>query len=462
MKLQFKTMSLAVVAAAALVACGGGGGGVDSPATSASLAGTAAVGAPLRNATVILKDSNGKTLTTSADGNGAYVFASVTGMVAPLMLQASGTAGGVDYKLHSFLSKAPDSGVRGVLNVTPATESAVAQAIGKAPSALFDATDAATQIKAVDSVKLTAAKAKLAASLGDVLAALGLDSAKVDVFTTAFAANGAGMDKLLDTIQFQASDNGSGAQVITLTNKSSGAGVSIAPSAQVSDIGKIVPPSADDLALNTSTIGKLITAFNAQSKTAEGINSGAMLDLFDANYLSSGQNRTTQLADIAANAVGVQLSDYVLQGCEGAAKKCKIQITLKNSDGSIEQMETQVVLGTDAIWRVYGNRIPFKFDLKPVVRADYFVTNGLAALSGSAETGFNFWFPGKGQDSSTRLYKSATLQTSSDNGVTWGAAVKFAETKRLPQLCRNQRLNEQPQVQSLIAHRLRDRQTNQS
>ncbi len=424
---QFKSIALSVIATAALAACGGGSSSNTGGNTAvASLEGVAAVGAALPNASVTLKDSTGKQQTMFAGADGAYKFADVTGMVAPLMVQATGTVGGKTYKFHSVLTTVPAAGVSGVLNVTPATESAVAQALGKAPATVFEAVDAGAQIKAVNPQKLADAKAKLVAALANVLAALG-QKPTVDLFEAKFAADGTGLDKLLDTIQFQASDDGAGNQDVYITNKNTGATVAIAPATTVANVGKVVAPTTTDLALNTSGIKALIDAINVQAKTLAGVQSAAMLDLFDVNYLSTGSDRTTELADIAATAVGFQLLDYVLQGCDSTAKTCLSEITLKYANGSIKQMRSQVIQGADGKWRVYGDRSPFDFDLKPVVTADYFVTNGVAALSGSVQTGFNMWFPGKGQSSTTRLYKSALLQTSSDNGSTWSAGVQFAE-----------------------------------
>lgn len=418
--------SAVLLACLALAGCGGGGG---TPAsTAAPLSGTAAVGAALANATVTLKDGAGKTLTTTADANGAYTFADVSGLTAPLMLRASGTVGGVEYKLHSVLTTVPAAGVSGVLNVTPATESAVAQTLGTSPATVFDAADASAKIKAIDTTKLAAAKAKLVAALSAVLEALGQD-AKADLFTTAFAANGKGLDKLLDMMQFEASDDGAGNQDVVITDKTTKVGTKVTTAAKVEEIAKVSAPSKADIDLETSTIKAFIDAFNAQAKTKEGITSAAMLALFDAAYLNSGMSRADQIQDILSS-VGLQITDYALQGCDSAASggaECKTQMTIKFADGNTTQMANKMKKGADGQWRAYGNQSPFDFDFKPLVTANYYVANGLFEQSGSTQTGVNFWFTGTNYDTGVRAYKSVILQTSVDNGTTWSTPIKFAE-----------------------------------
>ncbi len=133
-----------------MTACGGGsgGGGAEGASPVASLAGTAAVGAPLAGAEVTLKDANGKTLSVTADANGSFVFSDISGVVAPAMLKATGTAGGETYTLYSLASTLPDKGASGVVNVTPVTDGAVGQALGTLSPE--DAFNSATAIKTID------------------------------------------------------------------------------------------------------------------------------------------------------------------------------------------------------------------------------------------------------------------------------------------------------------------------
>jgi len=410
------------LAAATLVACGGGGG--NGTSTTSSLTGTAAVGAPLAGATVVLKDSTGKTLTQTAGADGTYTFADVSGLTAPLMLQATGTAGGTNYTLHSLLSAAPAAGVSGVINVSTQTEAATAQAIGAEPAAVFAD---ATKIKAIDATKLADAKARLNAALADVLTALGKDPKTVDVFTTAFKADNTGLDKLLDLVSVNNAVTSSG-QSMQVTYKSNPTiTTTITPETKTADVTKLAVTTETlkaDASLDTSGIKTMISSFNGLTDTADRIKSAAMLDMFDADYLDNGKNRALQIADIADSAVGIQLSSYVLNGCSNTTPVvCQGQVTLTKTDKSTETFPLPVKLGTDGKWRAYGNQAPFEFDLKPVAYQQNYV--GSTASAPTLLTGYNFNFTGYVGNGNTRSYQSAILYDSLDDGATWTVSTKL-------------------------------------
>ena len=107
---------LSLVTLGLMLAGCGGSGGVSSQVVS----GTAAVGAAL-SGQVSLKDSSTppqqKTTVIGSDGSFAI---DVTGMKAPFVLQAKGSAGGTDYKLQSFAAGT------GTANINPLSDTAVA------------------------------------------------------------------------------------------------------------------------------------------------------------------------------------------------------------------------------------------------------------------------------------------------------------------------------------------------
>lgn len=421
MNLILKRLSIALTVAGVLTIYGCGGGDDDGRVPTASLVGTVAVGAALPNAKMTLKDIHGRTLTTVADANGAYKFFDVSSLTAPLMLQASGTAGGVLYTLHSMLMTVPDVGSSGVLNVTPATEAVVAQAMGSDPTAAFE--DNAL-IKAIDAKKLSDAKKKLIAALTSVLTALKQDPTTVDLFATAFAADNTGLDKLFDTIQFQHAADGVGKQTITVTDKSTETVTWITTEAKEADVRKIVAPTEAALALDTAAINKFLSTFNALSSTEAGIKSDAMKALFDADFQNNGRDQSAQLAHMANEAVGVKMLDYVLQGCDGETRVCNGDITLQSPDKTTTRFNMPVKLGSNGRWLAYGNRSPFDYGFKPVVSATYGVDNGSTTLLGSVQTGLNFWFKSVVGQNQSRTYSSAKLLVS-DNGMDWTFVAKF-------------------------------------
>lgn len=411
-----------VLAVAALVACGGGGSGVTNP----SLSGTVAVGAPLPGAAVTLRDANGKELTTTADANGAYTFTDVSGLVAPIMVKATGTAGGTNYTLYSLASTvSTQQGATGVVNVTPATDSVVSQALGsQTPETVFK--DPA-KIKAVDATKLSEAKTKLNDALKNVLTALGHDPAKVDLITTRFEANNTGLDKLLDLVQLQTVANGTGTD-IRVADKSTGAAVTIS-STNTSSVTPLATTKAL-IDLNTASIRNLIADFNKLTGSKADLQSAAMKDLFDSEFLSEGKTRDDMLKQFWTSAtdnfVGGKFLDYVIGACYSqaataattAAYVCEGLATAQDPDGSQNQFSLPVRQGADGKWRAYGDRSLFQFDLKPVVQASYGVSNGSKTLI-SLKTGINLWIP-----KSTGI-SSAVLYASKDDGTTWTESMKL-------------------------------------
>jgi len=108
-----------------LAGCGGGSGGVSSEVVS----GSADAGAPLAGQ-VSLKDSStpAQEKSTVIASDGTYAI-DVTGMKAPFVLQATGSADGEEYKLLSFAEGA------GTANINPLSDAIVAGAANDGQSA---------------------------------------------------------------------------------------------------------------------------------------------------------------------------------------------------------------------------------------------------------------------------------------------------------------------------------------
>jgi fibronectin type 3 domain-containing protein len=113
-----------------LAGCGGGSGGVSSEVVS----GKVAVGAPL-SGQVSLKDSSTPALqkSTVIGSDGSFAI-DVTGMKAPYVLQATGSADGTEYKLLSFAEGT------GTANINPLSNAIVAGAASDGESAAAGST----------------------------------------------------------------------------------------------------------------------------------------------------------------------------------------------------------------------------------------------------------------------------------------------------------------------------------
>jgi hypothetical protein len=189
------TFALALAASAltlGLTACGGSDDDpapVAASAANVTITGVAATGAPIKGGKVNAVNAAGKTATATTAADGSYSISVAAG--APYALNITDAAGKVWY------SYAPDAGVA---NITPLSTLALSKANANKPlSALYDAWGTAPLSS--DAV-LNAAKL-LNANFQSQLTAKGVDYTKFNVFDSAFAANGAGYDAVLDSVRVQ-------------------------------------------------------------------------------------------------------------------------------------------------------------------------------------------------------------------------------------------------------------------
>lgn len=200
-----KSLGISVIATSLLVsACSGGGGGSAGGSTSApkeasapsassdSISGTAAVGAPLGLASVTIKGATGACNTNPISGTtnslGVYNISVPLTCGAPYLITVSGSTA-------SLQTIAPSSGV--IANVTPLTELIAKRAAGsKDLSASFVNVDLA-DLQARESEIKTVLK-KVAAGIGAAPTEAEFES--MDLLSGSFSANGSGIDKLLDVL----------------------------------------------------------------------------------------------------------------------------------------------------------------------------------------------------------------------------------------------------------------------
>jgi hypothetical protein len=199
---------LSAIAGASLIACGGGGGTAVAPVTS--LAGVAATGAAMANATITITDANGVTATKTAGSDGAYSV-DISSLEAPLVITATLDVGGTRFTLTSMVAEKPTAGTTGTANVTPMTN-AIAALL--APNGNPEELLAPAVMKAsVSKTKVKQVQDKLLAAIENVLKDAGLDPATFDFVTTAFTANRKGADRMLEMVRVELTGAG-----VSLTN----------------------------------------------------------------------------------------------------------------------------------------------------------------------------------------------------------------------------------------------------
>ena len=204
-----QTMRLMMLpaAAAVLVACGGGGG---SPTASLnSFGGTAAVGAPLRAATIEVFDLQGQRIAqTQTDESGKYQIQLPSGAQGPFIIKAIYA----DEALFSVYS-----GQGGVANISHLTDAvtAILSPSGAADGFVLNAGRASDLAPA----KIAEAMAKIQAAVSPVTSAISDIPSGANFLNSAFEANGTGIDRLLDAATVSvtsSSQNNQGASNISV------------------------------------------------------------------------------------------------------------------------------------------------------------------------------------------------------------------------------------------------------
>lgn len=173
-----------------LTGCGGGGGG--GGVSSQVVSGVAAAGAPI-SGTVSLKDSSSTPHVKTANiaGDGTYAI-DVTGLQAPFIIEATGSAAGTNYNLCSFAAG------QGRANINPLSNLAVADAAGVSDPATIYQSPNSTLLQQVSS-NLAASVSNLQSKLQQLLALY--NSASIDPISGSYVANGTGLDALFDNVK---------------------------------------------------------------------------------------------------------------------------------------------------------------------------------------------------------------------------------------------------------------------
>ncbi len=343
---------------AVLTACGGGGGG-SSSSTATPLTGTAAIGAPMADAAVTLKDSEGNTQTATANSSGEFEFKDVGALKAPFILKAVAMVGGEEKSLFSALDQKPTAGNSGVINVTPLTNAIVAQLAptGDASALFTTPTDLAT---AVTSTKVNDATAKTVEAVKAVLTQLGVDVEKFDPMKSTFKADSTGKDKLFDLVKFQPSATGD----LEITDKATGIATTVAK-ADTKEMVAAKPLAAistEVLSFDFTKLKNLLTAL----QTKEGFAAS-----MDENFLNDGMNKTAFLNEINQFFDYFKVIDYVVGGCDKDTLVCDGTVTIKNlgeNDETWIDKERFPVKYVNGAWKLYGNQSPIAFNLRQVIQ----------------------------------------------------------------------------------------------
>ncbi len=183
------------------------------------ITGTAAVGAPVKGI-VYIKDAEGATVSGPIDEDGGFSI-NISGLTAPYIIMADGYVLDKKVTLYSVTS------VAGTNNVTPATNTVVAMALGQDPATAYDpdtikadGTDVINETSYPAASKVEVSKQKVSEALAPLY--VELEITEFDVMSGTFTADGEGFDKVLDVVSFKTTEEGSDTGV-AVTNKLTGA-----------------------------------------------------------------------------------------------------------------------------------------------------------------------------------------------------------------------------------------------
>ncbi len=266
-----------------LTGCGGGSDGVSSQVVS----GTAAVGAAL-SGQVNLKDSSRppqqKSTVIGSDGSFAI---DVTGMKAPYVLQAKGTAEGTGYSLHSFAEGT------GTANINPLSNVIVASAAGDDdPDDVYENADSDKNHRI--STNLAKTISILLAKLEPLLKQYSAD--QTNPITSRYIVNHLDLDDMFDNVKITVTNG-----TLSIINKRTSA---VIFSGKVSDIangifdGGALPPTTNAPAAPTG-----LTAVGGNGQTTlswTSVSNATSYNLYYATTTGVTKTNSTKLTSVTS------------------------------------------------------------------------------------------------------------------------------------------------------------------
>ena len=390
---------LTLTLAAILCGCGGGGGGGGGGVSLASIGGTVAMGAPLENASVTIKDSRGQLVgTTTTDASGKYSLSfDPNNFVAPFVIQADGLSGDAGISLTSVAT------TTGQANVTQLTNAISASLSNSGnPLDLSSNTSGQTNLSASS---IAQAESAYRAALSGVMSAMGVSGSLI---STNFSV---AMDKLLDNVSATVQPSG---QVILGTTAgkvgndlAANSTASAAYSSLVIQAGAL--PSANSASSlvvpdssTTLTIGDLETlrsrlekCFKTTSTADRGTPQSPSIDCADSKFVATSDltqanafkhssfkwnsqdyNGTTHVSSYWAGIFGYMLTQSKYDGAKFLTPKI---IRPLDSDGTTWAVKFPILFADGTVDQ-----------LGDAIRSPFIVVKKIAGLSTVSDNGFRF------------------------------------------------------------------------
>jgi hypothetical protein len=298
-----------------LSGCGGGGGtttGGGTPAGS-TVTGTAATGLPVANATLVFKGKNGQQVTATTSATGAYIL-STGSLTSPYFVKVTTAAATPNYPAGSVFYSVSADAAPSVVNVTPLTDLVVRSWYQAQPTPVT--ADAAFANPVANPPPepgvVTVIENVVRQIVGNLLNANGVNPATLNLISTPFAANGAGVDAALDATQVNAASGivTTGALTTTITAASGVISTTAVSGVASTSTSVIVPTNTQ--AATISGIQTAVDAF-AAVVNAKGtqLADTDILPLLDANAMLGGLNRAQTAIGLASMSRAVLTGDTI-------------------------------------------------------------------------------------------------------------------------------------------------------
>lgn len=325
-----------------------------SSAANTKISGTAAAGAPIIGS-ITVKDSLGATrfVNIGSADNGHFSI-DVSGMKAPFVFRATGTANGETWTLYSPASAA-DTG--GVLNITPFTDLILSNIAGQLAANYFDSGNFGSMSKS----DIDAEAAKLRERLLPVLQDLGVNAA-VDLLHTPFTPLADQLDKALDIVHVSYDTAGT---VATLTNIITSQTItdSLATKAAAETNAPVMTSSTDVATASTDmpAIAAALKSYNDLFTTA--LPTKAQVTARLTTGFVFWDESSSQFGDwVSADTfwLGLKFTNVEVTSIDYAnvnGPTAKVSFTIANANGvEIERVRNFRMRKSNGQWLLHGNR----------------------------------------------------------------------------------------------------------
>ncbi len=309
-------VSISCVLVAGLVACGGGSTG--SPTQPFAVTGMAATGAPMANATLQIYGKDGLAVLASPvaiASDGSYSATIPAAAVGPFVFE-------VDNGTDKVYSVMPDK-TSSVVNVTPLSH-LIAARLSPTGNPFSLASELAASTATISATATAAASTTVMAAIQPVITALGLGTT-VNPLNTAFVANGAGFDRLLDSLD------------IKIEPKTGGSNIDITLKQTVNENEDLPKISFSNLATPTA-----LPAVDPSKLVATGLTPKiqALLDKLTACFAVPLSTRITANGSAAADIQSQVCKDAFLGGSPVAYKSGGLVVSKTQHFGGIFTAES--------------------------------------------------------------------------------------------------------------------------